>query len=296
DLVVQTRSMYGGMPRAGGATFLFDQGGRVTHFNYFSNERTAAGIVDALTAEKPQGFRIIGPLSWAGEAAEGTRAGQAADDGTKPALFMLPGILGSNLKADGERIWVSLHLVNRLKRLDYVQGRADGVEPDGPIEEFYDDLMTFLSSTHQVIPFAYDWRKPLEDEARRFAAAVDAALAARAESRQPVRIIAHSMGGLLARVMQLECPDVWGRLMAHSDARMLMLGTPNGGSWAPMQVLSGDDAFGNLLVSVGAPFEDHQARMLMARLPGFIQLQAGLLDATHSLGLESTWQQLAKDD
>ena len=57
-----------------------------------------------------------------------------------------------------------------------------------------------------MIPFAYDWRRPVEDEARRLAAAVDAALAARNTSRQPVRLIAHSMGGLLARTMQLEKP------------------------------------------------------------------------------------------
>src|SRR5690606_38731436 len=38
DIVVQTRSMYGGAPRLGGASFLLDQGGRVTHFAYFANE------------------------------------------------------------------------------------------------------------------------------------------------------------------------------------------------------------------------------------------------------------------
>ena len=67
-------------------------------------------------------------------------------------------------------------------------------------------------------------------------------------------------------------------MMAHPDARLLMLGTPNGGSWAPMQVLSGDDTFGNMLVAFGAPFQDRAARALMARFPGFIQLQAALLD------------------
>ena len=38
--------------------------------------------------------------------------------------------------------------------------------------------------------------------------------------------------------------------MARDGARLLMLGTPNGGSWAPMQVLSGDDTFGNTLVGL----------------------------------------------
>ena len=59
-------------------------------------------------------------------------------------------------------------------------------------------------------------------------------------------MLAHSMGGVLARTMQLERPEG----LAADDgaprrARLLMLGTPNGGSWAPMQVLSGDDTFGN---------------------------------------------------
>ena len=58
------------------------------------------------------------------------------------------------------------------------------------------------------------------------------------------------MGGLVARTVQLERPDTWQRLMAHAGARLLMLGTPNGGSWAPMQVLSGDDTFGNALAVV----------------------------------------------
>ena len=76
---------------------------------------------------------------------------------------------------------------------------------------------------------------------------------------------------------------------------MLMLGTPNGGSWAPMQVLSGDDTFGNTLVAFGAPFQDASARELMAQLPGFIQLQAGLLDTTLGLDRHETWQKLADD-
>ena len=62
--------------------------------------------------------------------------------------------------------------------------------------------------------------------------------------------------------MQLERPDTWTRMMAHEQARLLMLGTPNGGSWAPMQVLSGDDTFGNTLTAAGAPFHGRDARAI----------------------------------
>jgi len=301
DIVVQTRSMYGGSPRAAGASFLLDQGGKVNHFSYFVNERTVGAVVDALVQAQPPGFRPIGPLSWAGTDSGGVRAAKRAAvapqvAAAKPAVFLLPGILGSNLKAGDDRIWLGPRLIGGLKRLAYRSGVADDVSPDGPIGLIYDKLIEHLDASHEVIEFAFDWRRPIEEEARRLGAAVDAALQARAASGEPVRLLAHSMGGLVARTMQLECPEVWQRLMAHADARMLMLGTPNGGSWAPMQVLSGDDTFGNALAAFGSPLQDRQARQLMAGMSGFIQLQAGLLDENLGLASEATWRRLADDD
>ena len=311
DLVVQTRSMYGGSQRTNstagaGASFLLDRGGKVTHFNYFTNDRTVAAIASALMEDLPADFGVIGPLSWAGKDASGTRAALAVkrsrggDGGVpaadRPAVFVLPGILGSNLKLNGKRIWLGFHFINGLKRLAWDPATAASVEPDGPIGSVYDDLIERLADTHEVIPFAFDWRRPIEDEARRLAEAVDKALIARNASRQPVRLIAHSMGGLVARTMRLEKPDTWQRMMAREGARLLMLGTPNGGSWAPMQTLSGDDTFGNALVAFGSLFDNGGARRMMAGMPGFIQLQASLLDPAHGLDKESSWQKLADDD
>ncbi len=125
---------------------------------------------------------------------------------------------------------------------------------------------------------------------------MDQALAARATSGQPVRLLAHSMGGVVARTVQLERPDVWQRWLERPGSRLLMLGTPNGGSFAPMQVLSGDDSMGNALSAFGMPFQDHKARRLMAAMPGFIQLQAGLLDPTLGLAQSERWQTLADQD
>lgn len=301
DIVVQTRSMYGGAPRAGGASFLLDQGGKVNHFNYFVNERTVQAVVGGLTQAAPTGFRTIGPLSWAGQDSGGLRgARRSVEDGRpssdKPAVFVLPGILGSNLKAGDKRIWLSLRLIGGLSKLRYQPGVADNVLPDGPIGMVYDDLVDYLSATHEVLPFAYDWRRPIEEEARRLADAVEHALDARNASGQPVRLLAHSMGGVLARTLQLERPKTFERLMQRQGARFVMLGTPNGGSWAPMQCLSGDDTFGNALAAFGSPLRDRQARQLMAEFPGFIQLQAALLDSSLGLDKEATWRQLAQDD
>jgi len=310
DLVVQTRSMYGGAPRAktasgSGARFLLDKGGKVSHFNYFSNERTVQAIASALLDDQPAGFAAIGPLSWAGEDASGTRAAVAvarsrgaagAGAGERPAVFVIPGIVGSNLKKDGKRIWLGFRIVNNLKALAWDPSTASSVEPDGPIGNLYGDLIERLADSHEVIPFGYDWRRPIEDEARRLASEVDIALTARASSQQPVRIVAHSMGGLVARTMALEKPETWTRMMARDGARFLMLGTPNGGSWSPMQTLSGDDTFGNALAAFGSLFDNIGAREVMAGMPGFLQLQAALLDKTFGLDRSETWQRLAAED
>ncbi|MBF8753630.1 DUF7379 domain-containing protein [Pseudomonas guariconensis] len=296
DLVVQTSSMYGGAPRASSALFLLNQGGAVSHFSYFSNDRTATAIVEGLLIDQPKEFRSIGPMSWQGKDAGGQR-GTTSDipAAQKPAVFVLPGILGSNLKKDGRRIWLGPWLINGLDKLSYSES-GDQVEPDGAVGLVYDDLIDFLGETHEVIEFAYDWRVPMQKEAKRLGIAVQSALSARTETRQPVRMLAHSMGGLLARTMQLEEPQVWARMMDNPQARLVMLGTPHGGSWAPMQVLSGDDTFGNSLAFAGAPFAPQDSRDLMATFPGFIQLQANLLDPVLKLADPTAWKALAEKD
>lgn len=308
DLVVQTRSMYGGTARQQcGASFVLERGAKVSHFDYFANARSVQAVLSGLTEDAPADFRLIGPLSWAGQDASGTRAAQAVarsrgPDGNgrpaeeRPAVVVLPGILGSNLALDGKRIWLGLRVVGGLKRLAWDPATAARVTPDGPVGLSYDDLIEHLAATHEVIAFAYDWRRPIEDEARRLALVIDDALARRESSGQPVRLVAHSMGGLVARTMQLEAGETWRRLMHRPGSRLLMLGTPNGGSWAPMQVLSGDDTFGNTLVAFGGLFDDAGTRRVMAAMPGFIQLQAALTDPACGLDRSERWQALADED
>lgn len=303
DLVVQTRSMYGGVPRRADAAFVLDRGGKVTHFNYFSNERTAEAVVSGLLQQVPAGYRSIGPLSAGGASATGVRAAKrpVADAGElsdKPAVFVLPGLLASHLAVNDERIWLGWRLLQGLQALELAPGAAGGVvKPDGLVGTGYDALLAYLAQTHEVIEFPYDWRLPMEQEARRLAQAVQDRLAARERSGQPVRLLAHSTGGLLARTMALECPDIWSRMLAHPAARVLMLGTPQGGYWAPMQCLTCDETFGNALVAFGAAFQDARVRQWLAQFPGVLQTQAGLgKDDPRRLRQAATWADLARRD
>ena len=297
DLVVQTRSMYGGTPRATKSTFLLDRGGKVSHFAYFANAQTAGAIVSALTDASPANFQPIGPRSYAGEDSSGVRAkreGREADGTARPdlpAVIIVPGIFGSHLQDKQGRVWLNWNAPNPLQRL-----KAPNVEVDGLVEDFYAGLAKFLSPTHDVIEFAYDWRQPIRESAKRLREALAEALGIREATGQPVRILTHSSGGLVVRALQLVDDGVWTRWLKHADARLLMLGPPNAGFWMPMQVLSGDDTLGGLLAFASAPFREQEARQILAEFPGFIELQAGLLDDRLQLSRESRWRELAYDD
>lgn len=308
DLVVHTKAMYGGVPRdtrarTGAARFLLDRGGKVVHFNYFRNESTAQAVMDALLQDDPARFAAIGPRSWAGRDTSGTRAAlqrsrgaPGAPAGSRPAVFVLPGIMGSNIARGERRIWLDWNFVDALLDLEWSPQTAAQFHADGPVPLVYDALIERLADSHEVHVFAYDWRRPLEDEAVRLAGEIEQALAERSATGQPVRILAHSMGGLLARTLHLERPDTWKRMMQRDGARLLMLGTPHGGSWAPMQTLTGDDGFGNALAAFGSLFHNRKARAVMAGLPGLMQLQAGLNDPVLRLAEQASWQKLVEQD
>jgi hypothetical protein len=282
DLVVQTRSMYGGAPRApcsgqAGASCLLDQNGGVSHFNYFGNERTAAAVCRALMQEVPAEFKPIGPLAWAGKSTDGHRGGTApvarareAGQAARPALIVVPGLLGSHLAHGNERVWLGQGTTGRLDRLAYVAG-ATPLQADGRIEGPGDELLRFLAETHQVIEFSYDWRAPLEQAAERLAEVMMAASSERAKSQQPVRLLGLSVGGLVARAVQVSRPEVWAAWQAQAGSRLLMLGTPNAGLWAPMQTLTGDESLGDMLATLSLPGQMPQLRQWLAEMPGFMQ-------------------------
>ena len=268
--------MYGGSPRSE-ATFLLDEGGRVSHFNYFANDHTAGAIVNALVQDRPPAFAAIGPLSWSGKSATGTRGARPVSSGSptanRPAAILVPGMFGSHLAVGARRVWLDRNANGGLSELEY--GRNDRIVPDGLLD-VYGSLAAALAADHEVVELAYDWRRPIEDGAARLADVVKEALDRRAESGAAVRLVAHSSGGLLVRAMQWVSAATWRRFAEAAGSRVLMLGPPNGGTWMPMQLLTGDDTLGNLLPSMARPFATAAVRQMFAGFPGLMQLQADL--------------------
>src|SRR5262249_6504676 len=124
------------------------------------------------------------------------------------------------------------------------------LEPVRPIPRYYAALINFLSESHQTIPFPFDWRRDIETEADRLADRVDAELKAAMNQCQPVSLVAHWMGGVVARTMISKHPDVWQGLCKHPQSRLVMLGAPNGGSHAITELLVGASSLLKALAAV----------------------------------------------
>ncbi len=163
-------------------------------------------------------------------------AQRARTDASLPHVFVIPGILGSQL---GRRRRAPLpDDVLWLDPLDIQSGRltllsANGGTPVVPLGTMlYSHLRLKLHLRARgfgVTLFDYDWRLDIATSA--------AVLADRLRAHGPgrVAIVAHSMGGLVSRAA-LALPGT-----GHVE-RAVLLGTPNLGAFAPLQALRGSYA------------------------------------------------------
>lgn len=267
DFVVNTASMTGGAHRVAGLRYVLFRDRDTHHLNYFSREPVQRRILDALeNGENAAGFEIRERES--SVIARGGRKPKPKPNA--PIALVLPGITGSHLEVGRDRIWMQPHelLFGNLRQLHI---EAENVEPDGWIDRYYERFSDFLTSSHEVRPFAYDWRLSIADSGAQFANVLGEALDAAEQRRQPVHIFAHSMGGLVAR-WALGLDGLWERLSRNSGSRLLMLGTPNRGSHAIPWLLMGREKTLRLLQRVDWRHDAGELVALFSRFPGILQL------------------------
>ncbi|HJV25245.1 MAG TPA: CHAT domain-containing protein [Aromatoleum sp.] len=285
DLVVDTDSMYAGLATRNDARYVFDQGASVNHFSYFTNRHTRAALRDWLTADDPATVPTFAAIVRRHEPAAAEARRSAASRGvpaadTRPVVIFLPGIMGSNLEirkaadkpGDGDRVWFDF--------LDLASGglpkiRIDkrDVHEESLFDMFYGELAEFLEATHRVIRFPYDWRQPIQgkgDAAERLAATLEEALDE--HPNQPVRLLAHSMGGLVCRTMIARRPDLWEALTKRSGGRFVMLGTPNNGSYLMVETLLGKSSTMRQLARLDLVHGMQTVLDIVAGFPGALQL------------------------
>ena len=169
-------------------------------------------------------------------------AGKKAKKRRGPRVLILPGIMGSKLggpmrnagaKSRGrasEVLWIDpLQIAaGRLTALTLPSDKP--LKPMGVLLFSYARLKLQLQIAGCDVGFhSYDWRLGLDE--------LGALLAARiAADGRPVILVAHSMGGLVARMATRMLPK---RLVR----KLIMLGAPNQGSFAPVQALRGTYPF-----------------------------------------------------
>jgi CHAT domain-containing protein len=282
DLVVDTGSMYAGVAgRARNARALFDQGPDVSHFRYFSNGDTRGALRRWLLDSNVEAIDVFAALPALGteaslqeerrrlEALRLTRGGDAAQ---LPVVVVLPGIMGSHLwKNRRDRVWFDFDDL-MTGGLDKIRYGEDGVEAEKLFDLFYGDLCEHLAATHRVERFAYDWRQPLNVLADALAGRLRELLAQSAGPQRPVRLLAHSMGGLVVRALVHEHRALWNEVMAREGARFVMLGTPNQGSFLMVETLIGKSDTARKLARIDLKNDLQHVLDIIGGFPGALQL------------------------
>ncbi|MEM9387333.1 MAG: CHAT domain-containing protein [Pseudomonadota bacterium] len=267
DLVVPTASMKRGIRRPDGRLFHVP---KVTHGGYFSHPQSAAAIADALRGEEMSGFDSLRGRAEAVEKAHrgaSNAEGELVVDEAKPWLYVLPGILGSNLSVDGNKIWLDFFDLAR-GCINQLAVDAAGVEATSLNAGAYGSFVKYAREHFNVVPYAYDWRLSLEALGDQLADELEGALT---QGQRPIHLIAHSMGGLVARAMMARRPEVWDRIV-EPGGRLVMAGTPNAGSYASVRSLLGRGKMISLLALVDQLNDKESLLDVVNEFQGYLQL------------------------
>ncbi len=210
-------------------------------------------------------------------AARGRRRGKLGK------VLVLPGIMGTELdsvdrKGDVDRIWI--HFVRLLGgRIGDLELTPDGepaspgihIRPAGVHRKTYVPILLELDTRWHVRPFPFDWREDIDKSAARLDAEVRAFGAG-----EPVHLVAHSMGGLVSRRFLARHPATWKAMDDASGAgrggRLVMLGTPNRGSFAIPLTLSGSEKLLKLLAKGDLDHSMKELLEIVGSFPGLYQM------------------------
>jgi pimeloyl-ACP methyl ester carboxylesterase len=167
-------------------------------------------------------------------------------------VIVLPGLMGTELDSvdadgDSDLVWVNYFRIfsGRIKDMQLTE-TGDSAAPPPTIKpkqlykKVYLPILLALQARWQTRPFPFDWRVDVDRSAAALAAEV------RSWARgEPCHLVAHSMGGIVARRFIQKFPDVWASMQDPSGqgrgGRLIMMGTPNRGSYAIPLALTGEE-------------------------------------------------------
>lgn len=180
------------------------------------------------------------------------KVSRSITDQLKGNVVVIHGIMGAELSVSsggaGDLTWVNAFRILRgwLDRLKLSEdGRSDAnpkfkVTASGIMKRYYGEMLLSLGQEWNVKAFWFDWRKDIDLAADELNRQINGWF----PSKAPVHIVAHSMGGLVARTFAKRYKERWGTMWdkngkGKAGGRLIMLGTPNMGSFAIPQVITG---------------------------------------------------------
>ncbi|WP_341888644.1 CHAT domain-containing protein [Variovorax sp. YR752] len=299
DLVVNTGSMLGGIARAGGAArFRRDEGDQVNHFRYFTNKKSIDWLADALGREDGSDAGFLSLAEAPHEEPRWRSAVRASRSVStpRPIAVMVPGTMGSAMSARDRGIWLEYFALMKGGLGDIAIDQPD-VRPTDLLDDFYGPLIEHLTRTHRVEIFPYDWRRSVREAAQQLALRLEGLLPEAERTRQPIHIVAHSMGGLVSRAMIADGgagAQAWRRMSALPGSKLLMLGTPNLGSHEAVRWLTGTNPTQAKLTLLDFTRGSNGIVDIVRRYPGLAELLP--FDEERSpWGQVATWKQLKSE-
>lgn len=269
DLVVNTDSMFHGARRRA-AYYVYDQGADVSHFNYFNNARTRTSMARWLTASGdivPSEFRELSEAQVQPVAME--RALTAMTGVARPVAIVVPGFMGSELAVRGQRVWPDADALAAGQLGALADPDDKDVEATGLVGDVYHDLCTKLAESHEVVPWAYDWRRSMLDTASRFN---DLVVGVLRRTSTPVRIVTHGMGGCVVRQWMARHAATWDQVAARAGGRVVMMGAPHRGSHDSVQGLIGTHPVGQQLALLDPARGRRGVIETIQQWPGLLEL------------------------
>jgi CHAT domain-containing protein len=295
DLVVNTDSMYLGVARSGNIQYFFDEHKTANHVSYFANGSTREALQLAL--QTPINTPIPGykkvPQLQVQESDRGLEYGELfpaahPPSGKKPIVVLLPGIMGSNLYVNGKRRWINYwhFLTGGLASLHYES--SSNIAAESLVKTSYKKLHDRLEALYDVVVYPFDWRQPLTKTAELFNDKMEELM----QYNQPIKIIGHSMGGVLVRDFIVQHHSTWQRLKDSKDFRLLFLGSPLGGSHRILTVLFGQDDIINKLNMIDRVHSKKELVEIFRRFPGILSLLPLSTDGSSNFADTAVWEKM----
>jgi tetratricopeptide (TPR) repeat protein len=267
DLVVNVSAMCAGVEREQKGYLWLDRGAHVTHCSYFANPASRHKIYAWLT--RPPGSVVEGftEINYRDLPEELLRVAPSPPPDS-PTVVLIPDLFGSHLRQGERRLWLDPATLADGTLGQLALDASPPAQPDEVVAAGYGPIHNHLTRHFRVIPFPYDWRRSQVKSAKELVKLLRGELE---RSRSPIHLLAHGAGGLVARALVATAPALWQELKERGG-RLLMVGTPQLGSYAVLELLCGQAPLARMLGMVDAQRGVAEVCQLFWTFPGLVEL------------------------